>query len=109
MFFRLLERGHGGGGGGGGADGEGGDGQQWGGGQQRGGGGSKAGVSLTSKNRPLHHKYKSPKQFELKQSWKAIFSWTDFSSDAVDFSSSKTGWTGSAQWELSALNRPKST
>ena len=24
--------------------------------------------SLTSKNRPSHHKYKSPKEFELKQS-----------------------------------------
>ena len=34
-----------------------------GGGVNRGGGG----VS-TSKNRPSHHKYKSPKQFELKQS-----------------------------------------
>ena len=52
-------------------------------GQQRGGGGggsrgvgggvavvgvSTVGVSSTSKNRPSHHKYKSPKQFELKQS-----------------------------------------
>ena len=30
--------------------------------------GSTLGVSSTSKNRPSHHKYKSPKQFELKQS-----------------------------------------
>ena len=58
---------------GGGADGGGrGWAQQWVGGQQRGGGcnsggGSTAGVSLTSKNRPSHHKYKSPKQSELKQ------------------------------------------
>ena len=51
--------------------------QQWGGVQQRvegaivgggGGGGSTVGVSSTSKNRPSHHKYKSPKQFELKSS-----------------------------------------
>ena len=47
--------------------------------QQRGGGvgatvggGSTVGVSSTSKNRPSHHKFKSPKQFELKQSWKAL-------------------------------------
>ena len=33
----------------------------------------------------------------------AIFSLTDFSSDAFDFSSSKTGLTGSAQRTLSAL------
>ena len=32
------------------------------------GGGSTVGVSSTSKNRPSHHKYKSPKQFELKGS-----------------------------------------
>ena len=43
-------------------------------GQQRGGGGSNSGggptvgASSTSKNRPSHHKYKSPKQFELKGS-----------------------------------------
>ena len=43
-------------------------------GQQRGGGwrnsgwGSTMGLSSTSKKRHLHHKYKSPKQFELKQS-----------------------------------------
>ena len=50
------------------------------GGQQRGGemgakvGGSTVGVSSTSKNRPSHHKYqyKSPKEFELKQSWKSL-------------------------------------
>ena len=30
------------------------------------------GVSPTSKNRPSKHKYKSPKQFELKRSWKAL-------------------------------------
>ena len=30
------------------------------------------GVSSTSKNRHLQHKYKSPKQFELKRSWKAL-------------------------------------
>ena len=29
-------------------------------------------MSSTSKNRPSHHKYKSTKQFELKQSWKAL-------------------------------------
>ena len=34
------------------------------GGQQRGGGGVS---TSTSKNRPSHHKYKSPRQFELKQ------------------------------------------
>ena len=33
--------------------------------------GEGGGVS-TSKNRPSHHKYKSPKQFELKQSGKAL-------------------------------------
>ena len=32
------------------------------------GGGVNSGVSSASKNRPSHHKYKSPKQFELKQS-----------------------------------------
>ena len=32
------------------------------------GGGSTVGVSSTSKNRPSHHKYNSPKQFELLQS-----------------------------------------
>ena len=48
--------------------------QQWGGEQHRGGGvggnsgGSTVGVSSTSKNRPSHRKYKSPKQFELKYS-----------------------------------------
>ena len=56
-----------------------------GGGQKRGGGGVEpivgvggstkggGGVS-TSKNRPSHHKYKykSPRQFELKQTWKAL-------------------------------------
>ena len=30
------------------------------------------GVLSTSKNPPSQHKYKSPKQFELKQSWKAL-------------------------------------
>ena len=35
------------------------------------GGGGGGGVS-TSKNRSSHHKYKFPKQFELKQSWKAL-------------------------------------
>ena len=57
----------------------------WGGGgvQQLGGGGNSkvggqkwrgatVGVSSTSKNAPSHHMYKSPKQFELKQSWKAL-------------------------------------
>ena len=35
--------------------------------------GSKVGgMSSTTKNRSSHHKYKSPKQFELKQSWKAL-------------------------------------
>ena len=41
-------------------------------GQWGGGGGSTVGVSSSSKNRPSHHKFKSPKQFELKQSWKAL-------------------------------------
>ena len=41
-----------------------GGGQQWGGEQPRGGGGgSTVGVSSTSKNRPSHYKYKSPKTF----------------------------------------------
>ena len=31
-------------------------------------GGSTVEGSSTSKNRPSHHKYKSPKQFELKRS-----------------------------------------
>ena len=31
-------------------------------------GGVTVGVSSTSKNHPSHHKYKSPKQFELKGS-----------------------------------------
>ena len=31
-------------------------------------GGSTVGVSSTSKNHPSHHKYRSPKQFELKLS-----------------------------------------
>ena len=53
----------------GGGGGEEGFGQYWGGG---GGGGSTLGMSLTSKNHPSHHKYKSPKQFELKQSRKAL-------------------------------------
>ena len=53
------------------------EGHQWGaeatawwggGGGNSGGGGSTVGVSSTSKNRPSHHKYKSPKHFELKQS-----------------------------------------
>ena len=57
--LRVTARWGGGGGGGGAIVGLGG---------QRGGGG---GVS-TSKNRPSHHKYKSPKQFELKKSWKAL-------------------------------------
>ena len=55
-----------------------------GGGQKRGGGGggansggggsTKGGGVSTSKNRPSHHKYKykSPRQFELKQTWKAL-------------------------------------
>ena len=30
------------------------------------------GVSSTSKNHPLHHNYKSPKQFELHQSQKSL-------------------------------------
>ena len=41
-----------------------------GGGVNRGGGGG--GFVSTSNNRPSHHKYKSPKQFELKQSSKAL-------------------------------------
>ena len=71
---RLFVSSHRGGGGLGvhrGADGKGGAGQHWGGGQQRGGGaigGSTVGVSSTSKNRPSHHKFKSTKQFELRQS-----------------------------------------
>ena len=41
---------------------------------RRGDGGNSGGVGgvPTAKNRPSHHKYKSPKQFELKQSWKAL-------------------------------------
>ena len=39
-----------------------------GGGGQGGGGGSTVGVSSTSRNCPSQHKYKSPKQFELKGS-----------------------------------------
>ena len=64
---RLFERSHGG------ADGvREGEGQQWGGGGNSAFGAivvgwSTAGVSLTSQNRHSHHKYKSPKQSELKQ------------------------------------------
>ena len=53
-------------------------GQHWVGGQQRGGGGGNSGGQQggggvsTWKNLPSHHKYKSPKQFELKQSGKAL-------------------------------------
>ena len=36
-----------------------------------GGAGSTVERSSTSKNRPSHHNYKSPKQFELKQSLKS--------------------------------------
>ena len=36
------------------------------------GGVSLVRVSSTSKNRPSHHKYKFPEQFEPKQSWKAL-------------------------------------
>ena len=42
--------------------------KKWGGAQKRGGECSKGGVSSTSKNRPSLHKYKSPKQIELKHS-----------------------------------------
>ena len=35
-------------------------------------GGSTVERFSTSKNHPPHHKYESPKQFELKQSWKAL-------------------------------------
>ena len=42
--------------------------QRGGGGGNSGGGGSTGGGGLTFKNRPSHHKYKSPKQFELQQS-----------------------------------------
>ena len=35
-------------------------------------GGSPVSVSSNSKNRHSHHKYKSPKQFELKQSRKTL-------------------------------------
>ena len=35
-------------------------------------GGSTVRVSSISKKRPSHNNYKSPKQFELKQSWKAL-------------------------------------
>ena len=39
-----------------------------GGGANSGGGGQQGGGGVsTSKNRPSHHKYKSPRQFELKQ------------------------------------------
>ena len=41
---------------------------RWGWGNRVEGGGSTVGVSSTSKNSPSQHKYKSPKQFELKQS-----------------------------------------
>ena len=41
---------------------------QWGGVGAIVGGGSIVRVSSTSKKRPSHHKQKSPKQFELKQS-----------------------------------------
>ena len=37
-----------------------------------GGGGSTVEGSSTSKNCPSHRKYKSPKQFEMQQSWKAL-------------------------------------
>ena len=55
------------------ADEEGGGWQHWVGEQQRGGGNSAGGGGqqwgrLQPKNRPSHHKYKSSKQFELKQS-----------------------------------------
>ena len=59
-----------------GADGEGWGWATVGWGQHRGWGGnirgSTVGVSSTTKNRPPRHKYKSPKHFELKQSWKAL-------------------------------------
>ena len=41
---------------------------RWGGGGVNCGGVSFVRVSSTSKNRPSHHKYKFPEQFELKQS-----------------------------------------
>ena len=41
------------------------------GGRGNSGGGGQQGVVSTSKNRTSHHKYKSPKQFELKESRKA--------------------------------------
>ena len=34
--------------------------------------GSTVQGSSTSRNRPSHHKFRSPKQFELKQSWKPL-------------------------------------
>ena len=57
----------------GGNTGWGGGGSALGGGGNSGGGVNRGEGVSTSKNRPSHHKYnfKSPKQFELKQSWKA--------------------------------------
>ena len=46
-------------------------GQNPGGGCHRGGGGVNSGC-LQPKDGPSQHKYKSPKQFELKHSWKAL-------------------------------------
>ena len=43
-----------------------------GGGQRLGGWSTVGGGSSTSTNRSSHHKYKTPKRFELKQSWKAL-------------------------------------
>ena len=67
------------GGGGGGADGGGNSRVVWGGnsavggvGGNSGGRGSTVGGGSTSKNRSSHHNYRSAKQFELKQSWKAL-------------------------------------
>ena len=54
--------------GGGGNTGGGGNSAVGGGGWGNRGEGPTVGASSTSKNRSSHHKYKSPKQFELKQS-----------------------------------------
>ena len=66
LFVSSHGRGGGGGGGGGVVNSGVGTGNSAVGGGNR--GGSTVGVSSSSKNGPSQHKYKSPKQFELKQS-----------------------------------------
>ena len=72
-------------------------------------GGSIVGVSSTSKNRPSNHKHKSPKQFELKQSWNALRAlnarWAlpvypvfeDEKSNGSDQKSGKSDWIGNEE------------